>query len=108
MESKENKSNMIFYPDGSKIKINDSNSDKMRLNEMADLIKVFGDSRSSEVPRSGDTFDDCYRPLEKKQRKNHKRYSTRKTACTALKISIAALSISIGTLVALAIEIIKK
>lgn len=108
MESKENKPNMVFYPDGSKIKINDNNSDKMRLNEMADLIKVFGDSKSSEVPCSEDTFNDCYRPLEEKQRKNHKHYSTRKTACTALKISIVALSISIGTLVAVAIERIKK
>lgn len=108
MESKENKSNMVFYPDGSKIKINDNNSDKMRLNEMADLIKVFGDSSSSGVSHSKDIFTDCYRPLEKKQRKNHKYYSTRKTAYTALKISIAALSISVGTLVALAIKRIKK
>ena len=40
--------------------------------------------------------------------KNHKHYSTRKMAHTALKISIAALSISISTLVALAIKKIKK
>ena len=46
--------------------------------------------------------------VRKKQRKNHKHYSTRKMTHTALKISIAALSISIGTLVALAIERIKK
>lgn len=31
---------MVFYPDGSKIKINDNNSNKMRLNEMADLKTV--------------------------------------------------------------------
>ena len=48
---------MVFYPDGSKTKINDNNSNKMRLNEMADLIKVFGDSSSSEVPRSKNTFN---------------------------------------------------
>lgn len=108
MEIKENKSNMIFYPDGSEIKNNNNDSDRMRLSEMADLIKVFGDSRSSEVPRSENTFNDCYGPLEKKQRKNRKHYSTRETAHTALKISIAALSISISTLVALATEKIKK
>lgn len=79
----------------------------MRLNEMADLIKVFGDSSSSEVPRSKNTFN-VVQTVRKKQRKNHKHYSTRKMAHTALKISIAALSISISTLVALAIEKIKK
>lgn len=94
MGIKENKSNVIFYPDGLEIKISNNDSNGMHLNEMVNLIKMFNDSSSSEASHSKGIFTDCYIPLEK--------------TCTALKISIVALSISIGTLVVLAIKRIKK
>lgn len=112
MESKENKSNMFFCPDGSENRNNNSNSD-----EMANFIKVFGDpahrdsrfSEASYYEKSSDNYNVLYDSSEKKKRrKKHKHYSNKKISRAALKISVVSLSVSISTLVALAIEKIKK
>lgn len=65
MGIKENKSNVIFYPDGLEIKISNNDSNGMHLNEMVNLIKMFNDSSSSEASHSKGIFTDCYIPLEK-------------------------------------------
>lgn len=118
MKIEENKSNVIFYPDGFEIKNNNNDSDRIRLGEMANLVKAFGDSAHNDSRFSKASYLENFSgnygsffgssEIEKKRRKNRKHYSNKKISRAALKISIISLSISISTLIALAIERIKK